>query len=134
MLRSLIFACAIAVPAVAQAQYAPRAADADSWQPVAPYAREDQVDEGTPDDEAHRADRAYTASLNRRTWPGWNAKTPTRARATTPAYAADLAEHDRAMQAYRQAQARYAAEMEDWQARSDACEQGYVEACGGPRR
>lgn len=144
MYRSLIVAVAILVPVAARAQYAqpspyptdgayddPRAGS-NPWQQVAPYAREDQTDDGRPDDAAHQADRAYTATLNRRTWPGRNAEPP-RQPAGTSSYSAELADHDRDMLAYREAQARYAAQMQEWRARSDACERGYIEACQAPQ-
>ncbi len=96
------------------------------WATPAPYARADQVDQGRPDDSAHRADRAYTADLNRRRWAGRNAPPPPAGSysQSSAAYRAELAEHDRAMQQYRAAQDRYAERITRWRARADACEAG----------
>lgn len=98
------------------------------WVTPRPYARADQVDEGTPNDAAHRADRAYTAELNRNA----NSRSGRRSGASSgeqARYQADLAAHDRAMDDYRAARQRYARRMADWRARADACEAGNIDAC-----
>lgn len=102
------------------------------WVQPRPYARGDQVDEGTPNDAAHRADRAYTAELNRNA----NARSRQSSVAGSGDYArnqahyrADLSEHARDMQAYSAAQARYADHLDDWHRRVAACEAGYYDAC-----
>lgn len=105
--------------------------EAAHWVQPRPYARADQVDEGTPNDAAHRADRAYTAELNRnanaRSRPSSGGSgTSTRDQAQ---YRAELSEHARYMQAYRAAQARYADHLDDWHRRVAACEAGYYNAC-----
>ena len=72
-MRKFLVALVLAAPAAAAAQsyYATAAVDpnadpkAPAWSEPAPYAREGQVDEGTANDAAHRADRAYTAYLNK---------------------------------------------------------------------
>lgn len=117
------------------------------WQAPKPYARADQVDQGRADDAAHRADRAYTAKLNQRRWPGYNATPvapPSSRQSGRPtardqayaqdsqAYRAELAAHQRAMQSYRQDQAGYADRVARWRARADACEGGNLDACNGP--
>lgn len=119
----------------------PQGADQGSqqgWVQPPPYGRRGQVDEGTPDDAAHRADRAYTASLNRRTWPGRNAAARSASGATN-GYAAEharyqdeLADHARAVQDYQAEQARYADRIARWRARANACEAGNPDACDGP--
>ena len=102
---------------------------ATHWVQPKPYARADQVDEGTPNDAAHRADRAYTAELNR------NANARSRQTSVGGSgrgqaqYHAELSEHARDMQAYRAAQARYANHLDDWHRRVAACEAGYYDAC-----
>ncbi len=106
--------------------------EATHWVEPRPYARADQVDEGTPNDAAHRADRAYTAELNRnanarsRQTSVGGSGTSARNQAQ---YHADLNEHARDMQAYRTAQARYANHLDDWHRRVAACEAGYYDAC-----
>jgi hypothetical protein len=93
--------------------------EAKHWSEPRPYARADQVDEGTPNDAAHRADRAYTAELNRSA----NARSrPTSMGGSNAQYRAD-------MQAYRAARARYADHLDDWHRRVAACEAGYYDAC-----
>lgn len=113
----------------------------NGWQTPRPYARADQVDQGRADDAAHRADRAYTANLNQRRWPGYNAPpSPPRSGSAaaagytqeSQAYRAQLADHQRAMQDYRDDQARYADRIARWRARADACERGNPDACNGP--
>jgi hypothetical protein len=105
-------------------------ARASQWQTPRPYARADQVDEGTPNDAAHRADRAYTAQLNR------NANTRSARNSGSSAYGreqaqyqAELADHDRALADYRYARQRYAQRIANWRARADACEAGNIDAC-----
>ena len=89
-------------------------------------------------DAAHRADRAYTASLNQRSWPGRNANphgTSDAANAYSAEHAryqAELADHARAMRNYQAEQARYADRIARWRARADACEHGDPDACEGP--
>jgi hypothetical protein len=118
-------------------------ARAYGWRAPSPYARADQVDQGRADDAAHRADRAYTARLNQRRWPGYNAAPSAAAPRTggaaasryaqdSQAYRAELADHQRAMQAYQSDQARYADRVAAWRARADACERGNLDACNGP--
>ncbi len=103
------------------------------WVTPKPYARRDQVDQGNPNDDAHRADRAYTADLNRYA----NARTRSHV-ANRTAYArgdaeyqAELREHDRAVQQYQAERAQYAEQLARWRARTNACESGYYGACGG---
>ncbi len=106
--------------------------EAAHWVQPKPYARADQVDEGTPNDAAHRADRAYTAELNRnanarsRQTSAGGSGNYTRNQAQ---YRANLSEHARDMQAYRAAQARYADHLDDWHRRVAACEAGNYDAC-----
>ncbi|WP_019832276.1 hypothetical protein [Sphingomonas sp. PR090111-T3T-6A] len=105
------------------------------WVTPKPYARADQVDEGTPNDAAHRADRAYTAQLNRNanTRPARSPGTRSSAYSREQAqYQAELAAHDRAMDDYRYARQRYAQRIANWRARADACEAGNIDACDGP--
>ena len=92
--------------------------EAAHWVEPKPYARADQVDEGTPNDAAHRADRAYTAELNR------NAYARSRGNVTRGSGSSA-----RDMQAYRAAQARYAEHLDEWHRRVAACEAGHYEAC-----
>lgn len=102
------------------------------WVTPKPYARADQVDEGTPNDAAHRADRAYTAELNRRANARSSHTTSTRSGSYArerAEYRADLARHDQAVQDYRYARERYARRVADWRARADACEAGDTYAC-----
>jgi hypothetical protein len=113
----------------------PEQAPADGWRTPAPYARPDQVDQGRPNDAAHRADRARTADLNRRPWRGYNAAP---GHATNGSYAgehadyqAELARHAQDMQRYQADQAQYERRMANWRARSDACAHGDDYACGG---
>jgi hypothetical protein len=108
---------------------------ADGWKTPAPYARADQVDQGSPDDAAHRADRARTAALNRRNWPGRNAAptpTPQSYSGAHAEYREELDQHARDMQDYRAEQARYAERIARWRARANACEAGNTDACEGP--
>jgi hypothetical protein len=107
-------------------------ADQGRWVTPRPYARADQVDEGTPNDAAHRADRAYTAQLNRNA----NARSGRTGAPRSGAYSgeqaqyqAKLAAHDRAMDDYRYARQRYAQRIANWRARADACEAGNIDAC-----
>ncbi len=84
--------------------------EATHWVRPKPYARADQVDEGTPNDAAHRADRAYTAELNRNAYnrslrsggSGGGSGNYARAQAQ---YRADQNQHAREMQQYRAARA-----------------------------
>jgi hypothetical protein len=102
------------------------------WQTPRPYARADQVDEGTPNDAAHRADRAYTAQLNRNANTRSARSSGTRSNAygrEQAQYQAELADHDRAMADYRYARQRYAQRIANWRARADACEAGNIDAC-----
>jgi uncharacterized protein involved in copper resistance len=112
-----------------------RTGDAPSqhWEAPKPYARANQVDQGRPDDEAHRADRAYTADLNRRAYapPSTPYNTGGYPQAQNR-YRAQLAAHDQAMADYREAQRRYAERIAHWRARANACEAGDIYACQGP--
>lgn len=99
------------------------------WVTPKAYSRADQVDEGTPNDAAHRADRAYTAELNRRANTRSGSSRPSVSSYDRAQYQAELADHDRAMQDYRYARQRYAQRVSDWRARTDACQSGYAEAC-----
>ncbi len=121
-------------------RYAPEDEGASQFTPVRsshwvtprPYARASQVDEGTPNDAAHRADRAYTAELNRRANARSARTSGTRSGASSydrAQYQAELAEHDRAMDDYRTARQRYSQRIADWRSRTDACQSGYVDAC-----
>ncbi len=107
---------------------------ATHWVRPKPYAREAQVDEGTPNDAAHRADRAYTAELNRNAYnrsvrsSSAGAGSGNYAR-NSAQYRADLNQHAREMQEYRAARARYAERVSDWRARTNACEAGNYDAC-----
>jgi hypothetical protein len=108
----------------------PQPAPADGWQTPRPYARADQVDQGTPDDAAHRAD------LNRRPWRGYNASATSAATdnpyaAEHARYQAALAAHAQDMQRYRDDQDEYRQRIAAWHRQSDACAQGYTYACGG---
>lgn len=107
------------------------------WQTPQPYAREDQVDQGSPNDAAHRADRARTADLNRRPHSGYNAGPATGGNGSYAAshaeYQAELARHARDMQAYRDQQSQYSERVARWRARADACEHGDPYACEEPR-
>ncbi|MDH7637239.1 hypothetical protein [Sphingomonas oryzagri] len=114
----------------------PQPAPADGWQTPKPYARSDQVDQGTPDDAAHRADRARTADLNRRPWRGYNA--PAHSATADNPYAAEharyqaaLAAHAQDMQRYQYDQEEYQKRIAAWHRQTDACAQGYTYACGG---
>lgn len=114
----------------------PEPAPADGWKTPRPYERPDQVDQGSPNDAAHRADRARTASLNRRTWLGYNAApTPGSSggyAAQHAQYQASLAAHAQDMQRYRADQADYPQRMANWRQQSDACARDAY-ACGaGP--
>jgi hypothetical protein len=116
----------------------PPPAPADGWRAPRPYARPDQVDQGNPNDAAHRADRARTATLNRRPWRGYNAAPSTGPGSGSYAdahaqYQAELAAHAQDMQRYRAEQAQYQQRMGNWRAQSDACQQGDDDACEGPR-
>lgn len=109
----------------------------DGWRTPRPYPHENQVDDGRPDDAAHRADRNRTAALNHRTWPGYNAPTPGAATGSYAAshaqYQAELDRYARDMQRYHAEQARYSDRMTHWQAQTDACEHGYDQACAAPQ-
>jgi hypothetical protein len=114
MLCRFIAALVLLAPAAVGAQsYYPTPAiqpDGDprapAWREPAPYAHDDQVDEGTPNDSAHRADQAYTAYLNTRPRLGWNQPaSPSRADATQ--YARNLRQYD-------EAEAAYARELAAW--------------------
>jgi hypothetical protein len=112
----------------------PEPAPANGWKTPKPYARADQVDQGSADDAAHRADRARTASLNRRPWRGYNGA-PTGAPSGSYAiehaqYQAALAAHAQDMQRYQADQAAYQQRMANWRQQSDACAQDAY-ACGG---
>ena len=113
-MRKFLTALVLAAPAAASAQsYYPTPAvnpnadpNAPAWSEPAPYAREGQVEEGTENDAAHRADKAYTAYLNKRPRLGWNeAAAPSRK---------DVAQYTRSMRQYDQAEAEYARELADW--------------------
>lgn len=109
---------------------------AGQWVAPRPYARADQVEEGTPNDAAHRADRAYTAQLNHNANTRSAGSTGARSGAYSSEqaqYQAELAAHDRAMDDYRYARQRYAQRIANWRARADACEAGNLNACDGPR-
>ena len=112
----------------------PQPTPADGWKRPKPYARADQVDQGSPDDAAHRADRARTASLNSRPWRGYNGA-PTNISSGSYAaeharYQAALAAHAQDMQRYQDDQADYRQRMADWRQQSDACARDAY-ACGG---
>ena len=107
---------------------------ATHWVEPKPYARADQVDEGTPNDAAHRADRAYTAELNRNAYNhslrSGSARSGSSHYARAQAqYRADQNQHARDMQDYRAAQSRYSDHLDDWHRRVAACEAGYYDAC-----
>lgn len=112
----------------------PQPAPADGWKTPKPYARPDQVDQGSPDDAAHRADRARTASLNRRQWRGYNAAPAANSSegyaAEHARYQAELAAHARDMQRYQADQADYQQRMADWRQQSGECARNAY-ACGG---
>ena len=114
----------------------PQPAPADGWKTPKPYARPDQVDQGHPDDAAHRADRARTATLNRRPWRGYNAQpsgAPSGSYAAEHArYQAALAAHAQDMQRYQADQADYQRRMADWHQQSDACARDAYACGGGP--
>ena len=104
------------------------------WQTPQPYARPDQVDQGSPNDAAHQADRARTATLNRQPRRGYNGM-PTASgnyAAEHAQYQAELARHAQDMQRYRNEQDRYSQRMANWRAQSDACRNGDPSACGSP--
>lgn len=113
-MRKFLVALVLAAPAAAAAQsYYPTAAvdpnadpKAPAWSEPAPYAREGQVDEGTANDAAHRADRAYTAYLNKRPRLGWNQPAAPSRR--------DVAQYIRSMRQHDAAEAAYARELADW--------------------
>jgi len=114
----------------------PQPAPADGWKTPKPYARQDQVDQGSPDDATHRADRARTASLNRRPWRGYNGAQTSGASGGSYAaehaqYQAALAAHAQDMQRYQADQAQYQQRMTNWRQQSDACARDAY-ACGGP--
>jgi len=112
----------------------PEPAPADGWKTPKPYARPDQVDQGSPNDAGHRADRARTASLNRRPWHGYNGAPTTGPSGSYAAehaqYQAALAAHAQDMRRYRADQADYQQRMADWRQQSDACARDAY-ACGG---
>lgn len=112
----------------------PEQVPADGWKTPKPYARPDQVDQGSPNDAAHRADRARTAALNRRPWRGYNAA-PAGVRSGSYAtahsqYQAELDAHAQDMQRYQADQAEYQQRMANWRRQSDACTRDAY-ACGG---
>jgi hypothetical protein len=113
----------------------PQPAPANGWKTPKPYARSDQVDQGSPNDGAHRADRARTATLNRRPWRGYNGSPSNAASggsygAEHARYQAELAAHAQDMQRYQADQADYQQRMANWRRQSDACTRdGY--GCGG---
>lgn len=113
----------------------PEPAPANGWKTPKPYARPDQVDQGKPDDDAHRADRARTATLNRRTWRGYNgapSTVPSGGYAAQHAqYQAEIAAHAQDMRRYQADQAQYQQRMADWRQQTDACARGDAYACGG---
>lgn len=113
----------------------PEQAPADGWKTPKPYARPDQVDQGTPNDAAHRADRARTAGLNRRPWRGYNASSSTAAgnpyAAEHARYQAALAAHAQDIRRYQDDQEVYRQRMAAWHRQSEACAQGDSYACGG---
>jgi hypothetical protein len=112
----------------------PQTTPADDWKTPKPHARPDQVDQGSPHDAAHEADRARTASLNRRPWRGYNGAPAAGSSGSYAAehaqYQAALAEHAQDMQRYQADQAQYEQRMVDWQQQSDACARDAY-ACGG---
>lgn len=114
----------------------PDAAPSDGWQAPQPHARGAQTDRGSPNDAAHRADRARTADLNRRPWRGYNTAPAASSSGSYAAeharYQAELARHAADMQQYRDEQTRYRQRMARWQDRTDACAQGDGDSCGGP--
>ncbi|WBO20870.1 hypothetical protein [Sphingomonas abietis] len=114
-----------------------RAAPADGGKSARPYARQDQVDQGSPNDAAHRADRARTAALNRQIRSGYNnvprASSGGSYAADHARYQAELARHAQDMARYQDRQADYAQRIADWQARTYACEQGDASACDATR-
>jgi hypothetical protein len=117
-LRKILSALVLLTPTVVAAQsYYPSPAiqpsgdaGASGWRQPAPYAREDQVDQGTPSDAAHKADRAYTAYLNSRPITGWNQTSVTPSRA-------DAAQYARNLRQYQADRAEYARNIAAW--RSD---------------
>lgn len=114
----------------------PQPAPADGWKTPKPYARPDQVDQGQPGDAAHRADRARTATLNRRPWRGYNAQpagAPSGSYAGEHAqYQAALAAHAQDMQRYQADQAEYQRRMASWRQQTDACARDAYACGGGP--
>ena len=104
------------------------------WQTPQPYSRSDQVDEGSPNDAAHQADRARTANLNRQPRRGYNGMPATSGNYAVEhaQYQAELARHAQDMQQYRNEQGRYSQRMADWRAQSEACRNGDPTACGSP--
>lgn len=113
----------------------PQPAPANGWKTPKPYARADQVDQGNASDAAHQADRARTASLNRRTWRGYNgapsAYSPNSYATEHAQYQAELAAHAQDMQRYQSDQAEYQQRMANWRRQSAACAQSDGYACGG---
>ena len=110
-----------------------RQSDPGQWTPLPPYARDDQVDEGHSDDEAHRRDRARTAELNHHAYATrHDGPAESRHAAEEAQYRANLATHDHALQQYRDDQSRYADRIARWRARANACEAGNINACQEP--
>ncbi|MBA2935982.1 hypothetical protein HZF05_18025 [Sphingomonas sp. CGMCC 1.13654] len=114
----------------------PQPAPANGWKTPKPYARQDQVDQGSPNDAAHRADRARTASLNRRPWQGYNGASMTGSSGSYAAehaqYQAALAAHAQDMQRYQADQSDYQQHLADWRQQSDACARDAYACGGGP--
>jgi hypothetical protein len=100
-----------------------------------PYPRAQQVDQGSPNDAAHQADRARTANLNRQPRRGYNDMPMVSGNyaAEHAQYQAELARHAQDMQHYENEQDRYARRMANWRAQSEACRNGDPSACESPQ-
>jgi hypothetical protein len=102
---------------------------ANHWVQPRPYSRADQVEQGTSNDAAHRADRAYTAELNRNAKARSRSSMPRVSGRDQTQYRADLDAHSRDMAQYRADRARYDQRIANWHSRANACEAGYYDAC-----